>query len=167
MGVGKTTIGRLIAESIGFLFIDMDAEIERAAGQTIPEIFAQRGEAGFRGLESATLRALVGTGQSGMVVSTGGGVITVDENRALLRELGFVVWLSADEETIFQRVRKSRDRPLMQTANPRQTIADLLAARRSAYAETAHMKLDIASLSSGEIAFGIKESAQHHFASLR
>ncbi|CAN5408482.1 shikimate kinase [soil metagenome] len=167
MGVGKSTVGRRIAESLGFLFVDTDAEIVRASGKAIPEIFAERGEAGFRALESATLRALASLGQSGMVIATGGGVVTVDANRPLLRGLGFVVWLNADEETIYRRVRANTERPLVRTRNPRKTIHDLLAVRRPVYAKTAHMKVDTDSLTTEEISVGVSESARHHFATPR
>ena len=91
MGCGKSTVGRLLAERMRLPLIDLDEEIARAAGKTIPEIFAQEGEAGFRARETAALeRALA---REDGVIATGGGIVTRAENIRMMREKGFVVWL--------------------------------------------------------------------------
>lgn len=161
MGTGKTTVGRALADKLGFTFVDTDDEIVRTAGKPITRIFADDGEEAFRDLESTTLKNL--GSRSRHIISTGGGIILRAGNREILKSLGFTVWLSADEETIFQRVSKNRARPLVQTDDPRKTIHDLLTSRLPLYRESAHLTLDTSGLDSEEIAFGIKESALHHF----
>lgn len=161
MGSGKTTVGRTLAEKLRFKFVDTDDEIVRRAGKPITAIFADSGEEAFRDLETATLKALASRSRS--IISTGGGIILRPENRSVLKNLGFTVWLSADEDTIFERVSKNRARPLVQTEDPRKTIHDLLTARLPLYKEASHLTIDTSDLDSEEIAFGIKESALHHF----
>src|SRR4051812_17359313 len=92
MGSGKSTIGRLVAHSLGFEFVDTDHLIIEAAHRNIPQIFASEGEEGFRQRETEALRSL--DGKQGNVIATGGGIVTVPENLELLRQLGFVVWLN-------------------------------------------------------------------------
>ncbi len=140
MGSGKTSIGRLVAQRLGFQFIDTDAVIVERAGRQIPEIFSQHGEPWFRDQESAALRSL-GIIQRA-VISTGGGIVLRPENRDLLQELGFVVWLTASEDVIFERVSRNKKRPLLQTADPRQTVHDLLEQRRPLYTGTAQFTVD-------------------------
>lgn len=159
MGSGKTTVGRILAAKTGLRFVDTDEEIEKAAGKPIPQIFREIGEDGFRELESSALAGLAG--RHGLVVSTGGGIVIRPANRELLRRIGFVVWLAADEKTIYRRVSKSRDRPLLRNPNPRETIRNLLAARSALYAQSCDLRIDTAQLTSEEIAYGIKESLAH------
>ena len=161
MGCGKTTAGHLVAEKLGWPFVDTDALVVEGARRSIPDIFAREGEAGFRERESAVLETLATGGPR--VISTGGGIVTQPRNEALLRQLGFVVWLSANEDTIFERVSRNRNRPLLQTANPRQTIRELLEKRQPLYASFAHLTVETAGLEPDEIAYGICESARHHF----
>ncbi len=140
MGVGKSTLGKAVAR-IGCLdFLDLDRQIETIASCSIPEIFAKCGEEGFRAMESDELGHI--EPNRNMVVSCGGGIVTRPSNRTLLKELGFVVWLKADEEAIFERVSRNRQRPLLQTENPRATIQALLAAREPLYREVADFELD-------------------------
>src|SRR6187401_1596301 len=114
MGSGKSTIGRLVAHSLGFEFVDTDHLITDAAHRNIPKIFAAEGEAGFRKRESEALQSL--TGKEGAVIATGGGIVTVAENLPILRQLGYVVWLNADPMTLYQRTAHGHDRPLLRTA---------------------------------------------------
>ena len=162
MGCGKTTLGARLAQMLGLRFVDMDECIVKKAGCPIAEIFAREGEAGFRRLESEVLEEL-GAAQH-MVVATGGGVVTVPENIPKLRALGFVVWLNVPERAIWNRVSRNRNRPLLRTPDPRQTVHDLLEARSPLYAAAADMEADTKDLTPGEAAYGIAESVRQHFA---
>ncbi len=161
MGCGKTTLGARLAHMLGLKFVDMDDCIVKKAGCSIPEIFEQHGEAGFRRLESEVLDELALSGH--MVVSTGGGVVTVPENLPKLKALGFVVWLNPPERSIWNRVSRNRSRPLLQTPNPRQTVHDLLEQRLPLYAAAADLETDTRDLTPDEAAYGIAESVRLHF----
>ena len=133
MGCGKSSTGRPLAERLGYGFVDADAVIEQAAGCSIPEIFERDGEAGFRALESQVLNA-IGQRHS-LVVATGGGVVTQQENWGLLHS-GIVVWLDVVPEQLMQRLRAdSTVRPLLQTDDPDAALNALLNRRRPLYAE--------------------------------
>ena len=105
-GTGKTTIGRILAERLGWAFADVDDRIELVAGRSIKDIFATEGEPGFRDREAAALAELCA--RSGCVVATGGGAILREANRAVLRANGFVVWLTAAPETVWERLKPIR-----------------------------------------------------------
>ena len=133
MGSGKTSTGRPLAERLGYGFVDADAVIEQAAGCSIPEIFERDGEAGFRALESQVLNA-IGQRHS-LVVATGGGVVTQQENWGLLHS-GIVIWLDVVPEQLMQRLKAdSTVRPLLQTDDPDAALNALLNRRRPLYAE--------------------------------
>lgn len=161
MGSGKTTVGHLVAEKLAWPFVDTDALVVEEAGLSIPDIFAAEGEAGFRERESAVLERLAGEPPS--VIATGGGIVTQPRNAPLLRSLGFVVWLSASEADIYARVSRNRSRPLLQTPDPRRTIHDLLDQRRPLYESFAHLTIETHGLEPEEIAYGVCESARHHY----
>lgn len=163
MGSGKSTVGRELHQRLGYPLTDTDLLIEQTLGKKITEIFAEEGEHTFREFETLQLLELAKQTQSRHIISTGGGIIIRPQNRLLLRNLGYVVWLHAPEETILQRTSRNRDRPLLNTPNPRQHISDLLAQREPWYRETAHLKIDTAGLDSGEVAAGILESARYFF----
>lgn len=162
MGCGKTTLGSRLADMLGLTFIDMDDAIEAKAGCSIPEIFAGAGEAGFRRIESLVLDDLSHAGR--MVIATGGGVVTVPENIPKLQALGCVVWLNLPEKAIWSRVARNRNRPLLQTADPRKTIHELLEKRLPLYAAAADLEADTRGLTPDEAAYGIAESVRHYFA---
>ncbi len=162
MGCGKTTLGARLAQMLGLKFVDMDELIVRKAGCSIPEIFARDGEAGFRRIESAVLDELL-TRQH-MVVSTGGGVVTVPDNIPKLRALGYVIWLDLPEPALWHRVSRNRGRPLLRTPNPRQTVHDLLEKRRPLYEAACDLEADTGELTPDEAAYGIAESVRMHFA---
>lgn len=132
MGAGKTAIGGELARRLRRPFSDTDAEIERAAAMTIPEIFARDGEDFFRARESEVLSRVLATGDS--IVSTGGGAWMRGENRDHIGGNGVSVWLDCDLDTLWHRVRSRPTRPLLQTADPRGTLARLLAERGPVYA---------------------------------
>lgn len=135
MGVGKSTIGRHLAELLHYRFYDSDHEIEHHAGAGIPLIFEIEGEAGFRKRESAVIDRL--TRESNAVIATGGGAVLLPENRAMLRARGTVVYLQANLDTLYERTRRDRHRPLLQTPDPRAKLAELLHAREPLYRELA------------------------------
>ncbi len=155
MGTGKSTVGKLLAKSFGYHFVDTDDLIVRRAGKPIPQIFEESGEGGFREIERAVLDELASEGSR--IISTGGGIVTAEDNIERLRELGTVVWLTAEEESIWQRVGRSRGRPLLQTDDPRETIHRLLEERKPLYEKAAHITVGTDNLSAADIAFGIAE----------
>jgi shikimate kinase len=140
MGAGKTTIGRHLATLLHKQFVDVDHEIEKRTGVTIPVIFEIESEAGFRRRESAIIDEL--TRGRDMVLATGGGAVLMEENRRVLKERGTVVYLQADIETLVERTRRDRNRPLLQTDDPRGKIEELLRQREPIYREVAHVIVD-------------------------
>lgn len=165
MGTGKSTIGRQLSKTLGYPLIDTDAFIVKQEERKIPDIFADEGEEHFRDLETALLKTLSTDHCHKQIIATGGGLIKRAENRKLLRELGFVVWLVATPETILERTSRNRDRPLLQTPDPAATIALMLAEREALYRETAHLILETSNLSFPEIKTGIIESARYYYGS--
>jgi len=133
MGVGKSSVGRRLAARLSIPFIDVDSEIEKAAGMTIPEIFARHGEPYFRGGEARVIARLLESGPR--VLATGGGAFMNPDTRALVKLKGVSVWLHADFDVLMRRTSKRRsDRPLLQTENPDETLRALLAEREPTYA---------------------------------
>lgn len=162
MGSGKTTVGRLIAQKLGFQFIDTDQLITKAAGASIPRIFETEGEAGFRLHESAVLRSLMN--REHCVVATGGGIATQERNHPVLRHLGLIVWLEAEVAALHRRTAGAHDRPLLQQKNPKEKLRELLRARQPLYAALADLRIPTDNLSPEEAAYGIAESVRLHFA---
>ncbi|MCV2892120.1 shikimate kinase [Lentibacter sp. XHP0401] len=133
MGAGKTAVGKALAAKIGAPFLDSDAEITEAANMTIPEIFERDGEAFFRARETEVIRRLL-TAPGKSVLSTGGGAFLAQENREMISALGVSVFLSADVDLLWSRVGHKDTRPLLRTANPRATLAEIFEARAPVYA---------------------------------
>ncbi|OIQ43417.1 MAG: shikimate kinase [Roseobacter sp. MedPE-SWde] len=133
MGAGKTAVGRALAARLEVPFLDSDHEIESAANMTIPEIFARDGEAFFRRKERQVIARLL-TEECG-VLSTGGGAFLAAENRETITRNGASIWLQADLEVLWNRVRHRDTRPLLKTPDPRATLAELYAARVPLYAK--------------------------------
>jgi shikimate kinase len=131
MGAGKTAIGRALAARLGVPFLDSDAEIEAAAAMTIAEIFQRDGEAFFRRRETEVIARLLSTRRG--ILSTGGGAFLSAENRALIARQGASVWLDAGLDLLWSRVKNKDTRPLLRTADPRATLAELYAARVPLY----------------------------------
>ncbi|MFT0531939.1 shikimate kinase [Castellaniella hirudinis] len=142
MGVGKTTIGRQLAAALGRPFTDLDHAIEARSGVRVATIFDIEGEAGFRRRETMMLDEC--SQRSGLVLATGGGAVLAPENRAMLRERGCVVYLYAGADELYRRVARDRNRPLLQTEDPRRRIADLLAQREPLYDSVADIRQDTA-----------------------
>ncbi|MEP1587152.1 MAG: shikimate kinase [Tateyamaria sp.] len=132
MGAGKTAVGRALAARLGVAFLDSDAEIEAAATRTVPEIFARDGEPFFRRKETQVISRLLDSER--VVLSTGGGAFLAVENRENISNSGVSVWLNADLDLLWQRVRHKETRPLLRTENPRATLAEIYTARVPLYA---------------------------------
>ncbi|MEN8170477.1 MAG: shikimate kinase AroK [Pseudomonadota bacterium] len=137
MGAGKSTIGRQISNSLKKEFKDSDHEIVARTGASIPLIFEIEGEEGFRKREAAMIDEL--TQLDGVVLATGGGAVLRDENRQCLKERGVVIYLFASVDQLFERTSRDRNRPLLQTENPRQKLQDLMDQRDPLYREVADM----------------------------
>lgn len=137
MGAGKTTVGRLLADALRYEFVDADRELEARNGVGIPTIFEIEGEAGFRRRETALLDEL--TQRSNIVLATGGGAVLDSDITRSMRERGLVIYLRASADEVFRRTRQDRSRPLLQTANPRERIDQLLAEREPLYENAAHL----------------------------
>ena len=133
MGSGKSTAGRHLAEQLGYRFLDADSSIEQVAGRSIPELFASEGEAGFRDLEAAVLNQIASW--HSLVVATGGGVVTRPENWGQMQQ-GVVIWLDAPDALLLERLSADpTPRPLMQSEDPAQRLAELMGQRRPLYAQ--------------------------------
>lgn len=166
MGAGKSAVGRPLADALGYTFIDADDTLERVAGRSIPEVFAEDGEEGFRLLETQVLNQIACIQR--LVVATGGGVVTRAENWGHMRQ-GVVVWLDAPAELLLTRLQADpTPRPLLQTPQPAARLAELLAERNPLYAQadlridqTRHLARDLAagpalqSLSPAEVAAAV------------
>jgi shikimate kinase len=150
MGSGKSSVGRELARCTGHRFRDTDLLVRSRAGKSIPEIFAAHGEGYFREQEKEVLSLL--QTERAMVLATGGGIVLDPANRRLLRRLGPVVWLIADETTIWERVSRNPNRPLLHTANPRQTVHQLLEARHGFYAAVADFSIDSSGFNHQQVA---------------
>jgi 3-dehydroquinate synthase len=135
MGAGKTTVGRALAKKLGKRFIDSDHEIEARTGASIPLIFEIEGEASFRQREAEVIAEL--TQLPDIVLATGGGAILRPENRECLKTRGTVLYLRASINSILQRTSHDKNRPLLQTANPRQRLEQLAREREPYYREVA------------------------------
>ena len=140
MGVGKTTIGKVLADQLQLEFLDSDREIEAVTGADIPWIFDVEGESGFRQRESKMIAEL--TGRKGIVLATGGGSVLAPANRKHLMARGFVVYLRASLSQQLERTSRDKNRPLLQTANPAAKIAELMKIREPLYQEVADIVVD-------------------------
>lgn len=163
MGCGKSTVGRELHQRLGYRLMDIDQIIEETMGKRITEIFREEGEHAFRDFETMQLEEIAKQTGVRHIISTGGGIVVRPENRDLLRQLGYVVWLHATPDAILDRTRRNSHRPLLQTPDPAATIRALLDQRIPWYAETAHLKIETAGLDSTETASGITECARYHF----
>jgi shikimate kinase len=132
MGVGKTTVGQLLADRLSYQFIDTDDFIQQATGQSIPTIFAESGEAIFRQLETATLSQVAA--RTNKVIATGGGIVLSRENWSYLRH-GVIVWLDVPVDQLQARLESDTSRPLLQDTNLGERLTQLSADRRSLYAQ--------------------------------
>ena len=149
MGSGKSSSGRPLAKALGYGFVDADPVIEQVAGRSIPQIFAEDGEAGFRAIEAQVLQA-IGQRHS-LVVATGGGVVTKPENWGVLHQ-GIVIWLDPSPEQLLNRLKSdTTQRPLLTTDNPGETLHALLQERIPLYKE-ADLHLQVTDQSAEQVA---------------
>ncbi|MGV3651459.1 MAG: shikimate kinase [Devosia sp.] len=133
MGAGKTTVGRRLAQRLGRRFIDSDEEIESAAGMSIEDLFKAHGEPEFRAGEARVVSRLLR--EPGVVLGTGGGAFMNAETRAEIARQAVSIWLKAELDVLFARVSRRSNRPLLKTANPRETLKGLMDKRYPVYAE--------------------------------
>lgn len=133
MGAGKSSVGRRLASRLGFAFIDADTEIEKAAGATIPEIFASHGEAAFRDGERKVIARLLD--QPHVVLATGGGAFMNTETRSRIRERGVSIWLKAEIDILVKRCARRSNRPLLANGDLKATLSRLMTERYPVYAE--------------------------------
>ena len=139
MGSGKTAVGAALARILDVPFLDSDTEIVRAANMTIAEIFERDGEAFFREKETQVITRLLETERG--ILSTGGGAFLAEQNRAVIADKGIAVWLRAELDLLWARVRHKNTRPLLRTPNPRATLKSLCEARNPVY-ELADLAVD-------------------------
>lgn len=149
MGAGKTTVGKQLARHTGRAFHDSDQEIRLKTGVSIPHIFEVEGESGFRARETAVLKEL--TQLKSIVLATGGGAVLSEENRALLKNNGTVVYLRASVNDLWARTRHDKSRPLLQTDDPHARLAELFAIRDPLYREVADIIVDTSRQSVGSL----------------
>ena len=153
MGAGKSSVGACLCRRTGLGLFDTDEIVASKFGMSIPEIFANHGEKKFREAETEALRRLRTEEQT--IIITGGGIVLRKENVEILRSQAAIVWLDADEETLFARAFRKRNRPLLQTKNPRKTFSQILDARRPLYANIADIRVDTSVLTDEELAVAI------------
>jgi shikimate kinase len=150
MGVGKSSTGKALARKTGLPCFDTDEIVAGRFGLLVTEIFARFGEEKFRDAETEALGQL--SLATPAIVVTGGGIVLRPENVKILRALGRVVGLEADEETLFRRISRRANRPLLQTENPRATLLELLRVRDPLYRAAADVRLDTSRLTHDEVA---------------
>jgi len=149
MGSGKTTVGRNLAETLGYEFLDTDQIIKDQSGKTIPQIFEEEGEEGFRRREAEAIASLADA--LGKVIATGGGAVLDPQNRHVFETIGLTVYLKASPRELYQRVKNDTNRPLLQKAeDPRAEVARLLKEREPLY-EKADIVVDTEDLSVEEV----------------
>jgi shikimate kinase len=137
MGAGKSTVGRQLAKSLSMEFVDCDREIEERTGVNISIIFEVEGEEGFRKRERAMIEQL--TEREGIVLATGGGAVLEEDNRARLRTRGFAIYLNAPIELLLERTARDKQRPLLQTDDPKAKLIALAEEREPLYQQVADM----------------------------
>ena len=153
MGAGKSCVGPCLCRRTGLALHDTDEIVEANFGMPISEIFPKLGEPRFRQAETEALRNLATTERA--IIVTGGGIVLRNENVELLKRLGVIVWLDADEEMLFVRASRKMDRPLLRTKHPRKAFAQILGDRRPLYANIADIRVDTSVLTDEEVAVAI------------
>ena len=153
MGAGKSAVGRCLQWRTGFTQFDTDEMARSKFGMPISEIFSTHSEDKFREAETEALRNL-SPDQSAIIV-TGGGIVLREENIDILKRCGVVVWLEADEKTLFKRASRTGDRPLLRRKNPRKEFTQMLRARLPLYAKIADIRIDTSELTAEEVAVAI------------
>ncbi len=140
MGAGKTTIGKMLSEQLGWSLVDTDEKIEEKAGKRIARIFEEEGEECFRQMETSVLKELLSEADT-MVISVGGGLPVREENRRMLKELGLVVYLQVTPETVAKRLTGDQTRPLLENRDIQKRAEEMLPLRDPFYQETANVTI--------------------------
>ena len=159
MGTGKSSVGKILERQTGLARFDTDEMISSKFSLPIQDFFSKYGEEKFREAEAEALHSL--TGKQSTIIVTGGGIVTKAENIDLLRELGTVVWLDGDYETLRARIDRLGDRPLLQTPDPPASLSELLEARNPLYRNAADIRVDISQKTPEEIAQLIVKNIQN------
>jgi len=162
MGAGKSSVGRCLQRRIGLARFDTDEIVASKFGLSIPEIFSRHGEDRFRERETDVLAELA-PAESAIIV-TGGGIVLREENVDLIKRLGTVVWLAAEEDTLFERASRRGNRPLLQTESPRKTLSEMLRVRAPLYAKAADFRVDTTTLTHEEVADVILDEIENRIA---
>ena len=160
MGVGKTTIGSHLARRLKYDFVDSDTEIEKRTGASISLIFDIEGEEGFRKREAQMIGEL--TQRRHIVLSTGGGSVLDETSRQNLRSRGYVVYLKASVDILYERLKKSRNRPLMETEDKQKVIEELMAEREPLYLAVADVTIATDGRSAQDVAREIFQQHDKH-----
>jgi len=150
MGAGKSSVGRCLQQRTGLARLDTDEMVAAQFGIPIAQIFEKHGEERFRIAETDVLRKLAP--ERPAIVVTGGGIVLRAENVDLLKQLGTVIWVTAEEATLFERAARRNDRPLLQKENPRAVFSKLFRERESLYAAAADLRVDTSTLTHDEVA---------------
>lgn len=152
MGSGKSSVGRILAKTLGRPFVDTDQVVIAAAGHPIPEIFAAEGEAGFRAREARAVAEAAA--RDGQVIATGGGAVLAEANREALRRTGLVIWLAAPAEELLRRalLQGVAKRPLLAGEDPLGKMQALMAEREPAYRAAAHHRIETGGLTTEQVA---------------
>ncbi len=163
MGTGKSTIGKLVAAELGLPFVDSDHLIEKRTGQSVREIFMQKGETAFREMEHQALTELTDTKGKGnsRVIGTGGGCVTNPNSLDLLKGRDVTIWLKASPADIYERIKNDQTRPLLQTKDPLATIEKLSAERAERYSQ-ADIIIDTKQNAEEETAQAVINALQPH-----
>jgi len=164
MGAGKSAVGRCLQWRTGFTQFDTDEMVRSKFGMPISEVFSTHSEGKFREAETEALRNL--SPDQGAIIVTGGGIVLREENINLLKRFGVVVWLEADEKTLFKRASRAGDRPLLQRKNPRKAFTEMLRARLPLYAKIADIRIDTSELTDEEVAVAILTKFNKHHKSV-
>jgi shikimate kinase len=153
MGAGKSAVGRCLQHRTALALLDTDDIVVSHFRISIPEIFSKYGEQGFRDAETEALRGLALTKPS--IIVTGGGIVLREENVNLVKRFGTLVWLDANERTLFERASRAGNRPLLKIGKPREAFSQMLQARLPLYAKIAHVRVDTSVLTDEEVAVAI------------
>ena len=158
MGSGKTTVGKRIAQELGYAFVDSDDVVASAAGKSVREIFAQDGEAVFRQCESEAIKSVLADRQSSVVLATGGGAVISSDNRQLISEqASTVVWLDASVEDLVVRTKSGATRPLLD-GDAATTLQSLSSQRSAWYEEVATVRIDTRGKSVAKVCSAVVEA---------
>lgn len=160
MGAGKTTVGKLLSQQLGRTFVDSDEEIQQRTGVTIAHIFDVEGEAGFRQREASVIQYLVK--RDNLVLATGGGAVLSEQNRDALRGNGLVVYLKSTVHDLWQRTRHDRNRPLLQTADPRARLKELYEQRDPLYTQVADLVIPTGKQSVHSMVLQLQQELSHY-----